>query len=74
MKAVLLTCFALIAFAFNSILCRMALAGGEIDAASFTAIRLVSGAAALALLIALTRKTQSRGVRGHWQSAFFLFI
>ncbi len=74
MKAVLLICFALIAFAFNSILCRMALASGEIDAASFTAIRLVSGAAALALLIAVTRKTQTHGVRGHWQSAFFLFI
>jgi drug/metabolite transporter (DMT)-like permease len=74
MKAVLLTCFALIAFAFNSILCRMALAGGEIDAVSFTAIRLVSGAAALALLIALTGKTQTHGVRGHWPSAFFLFI
>ncbi len=35
MKIFYLTAFALTAFAFNSILCRMALATGEIDAASF---------------------------------------
>lgn len=41
--------FALVAFAANSILCRLALADGAIDAASFTAIRLVSGALVLGL-------------------------
>src|SRR5688572_29553959 len=41
---------ALVAFAANSILCRLALGGAAIDAASFTAIRLASGAAILALL------------------------
>lgn len=41
---------ALVAFAANSILCRLALAGGAIDAAGFTAIRLASGAAVLVLL------------------------
>lgn len=41
------TVLALTAFAANSILCRMALGGRAIDAASFTTIRLVSGAAML---------------------------
>jgi drug/metabolite transporter (DMT)-like permease len=47
MRIVLYTTFALIAFAFNSILCRLALRGDEADAAGFTAVRLVSGAIAL---------------------------
>jgi len=42
---------ALVAFAANSILNRMALAGHSIDAASFTAIRLTSGALVLAALV-----------------------
>src|SRR5688572_21889484 len=41
---------ALVAFAANSILCRLALGGGTIDAAGFTAIRLAAGAAILAPL------------------------
>ena len=45
-KAVFNTSFALIAFAFNSILCRLALRGEEADAAGFTAVRLASGAVA----------------------------
>ncbi len=44
----LLTILAMLAFAANSILCRMALGGSTIDAASFTSIRLLSGAAMLA--------------------------
>lgn len=44
----LLTSLAMLAFAANSILCRMALGGSTIDAASFTSIRLLSGAAMLA--------------------------
>ena len=44
----LLTPAAIVAFAANSVLCRVALGGGEIDAASFSAIRLLSAALALA--------------------------
>lgn len=73
MKIFLLTAFALTAFAFNSILCRMALATGEIDAASFTVIRLVSGTVTLAALILATGKTRSITKNGNWVSAFFLF-
>ncbi|MEO6603959.1 MAG: DMT family transporter [Polyangiaceae bacterium] len=46
-----LTGLALIAFAANSILTRLALGHGAIDAASFTAIRLVAGALVLGLVV-----------------------
>ena len=74
MQTVLYTIFALVAFAFNSILCRMALRGGEADAAGFTAVRLVSGAVTLIVISYFfgTSKTL-KGMRGNWISAFFLF-
>ena len=74
MKIVLYTGFALIAFAFNSILCRMALGSGEADAASFTGVRLASGAMMLALIAASSGKTKKAIKSGHWASAFFLFL
>ncbi len=49
--APLLAAVAMVAFAANSILCRMALGAGLIDPASFTAVRIVTGAATLALLL-----------------------
>ncbi|MCG6938477.1 MAG: DMT family transporter [Gammaproteobacteria bacterium] len=51
MKYALLTALTMIAFASNSLLCRVALGEESIDAASFTSIRLISGAAMLALLM-----------------------
>ena len=71
-----LTAFALLAFAANSLLCRFALAGGGTDPASFTAIRLGSGALVLAALVALQagrRTTAPSPRRGGWRSAFALF-
>ena len=53
MKATLYTLVALVAFAANSLLCRMALAQGYIDAWNFTIIRLVSGAVCLGLIMAV---------------------
>ncbi|SLJ84601.1 DMT family transporter [Psychrobacter sp. DAB_AL43B] len=53
MKVTLYTIVALIAFAANSLLCRMALAEGYIDPWNFTAIRLLSGAACLGLIMAI---------------------
>ena len=47
LKVFLYTTFALVAFGFNSILCRLALRGDEADAAGFTAVRLVAGAITL---------------------------
>jgi drug/metabolite transporter (DMT)-like permease len=62
---------AMVAFAGNSLLCRTALRHTGIDAASFTAIRLVSGAVVLGLL-ARARRGAPAG-KGNWLSAFALF-
>ena len=66
--------FALVAFAANSILCRLALADGAIDAASFTAIRLVSGALVLGLLLKLPPFNKPIKSKGSWFSATILFF
>jgi drug/metabolite transporter (DMT)-like permease len=71
MKIILYTSFALVAFAFNSILCRLALGTEAIDAASFTLIRIVSGAVTLVIISSVLGKTRTKG--GNWFSAFFLF-
>src|SRR5690606_11454313 len=72
-KTVAYTAFALTAFAFNSILCRMALLPGEADAAGFTALRLISGAVTLAAILFFVGRTNENRGRGNWFSAFFLF-
>ncbi|MDO6569105.1 DMT family transporter [Alteromonas sp. 1_MG-2023] len=51
-----LVCIAMLAFAANSLLCRMALANTDIDPGLFTTIRLASGALCLALLVVFTTK------------------
>jgi drug/metabolite transporter (DMT)-like permease len=56
MKTPVLTMLALVAFAANSVLCRLALGGATIDAASFTTVRLASGAGALLIISALVNK------------------
>lgn len=82
------TLFALIAFAANSVLCRLALGESAIDAGSFTAIRLLSGAIALLIIFLVlhgrlnrtavssnTLKEKSkRQLSGSWYAAFMLFI
>ncbi len=74
MRVFLTTTFALVAFAFNSILCRLALGENAIDASSFTSIRLLSGAAVLYLLFSFSNKKRDNGAGfGNWTSAFFLF-
>lgn len=65
------TALAMIAFAGNSLLCRAALAHTGIDPASFTTLRLVSGAVTLWLIARLTRREQSG--QGSWPSALALF-
>ena len=50
MRLLLLTALTMVAFAANSVLNRLALEGGAAGPASFAAIRLVAGAAMLALL------------------------
>lgn len=72
------TIAALTAFAANSVLCRMALQNNAIDASSFTAIRLGSGALMLFVLFTLFSvksaqdKQENKG--GSWKAALMLFI
>jgi drug/metabolite transporter (DMT)-like permease len=62
------------AFAANSLLCREALRGGAIDPASFSAVRIASGAAMLAVLVALRgrRAAPTRDARSAWPAALAL--
>ena len=61
----------MLAFAGNSLLCRLALKNTGIDAASFTSIRLISAAVALWLIVRLSSNASSG--KGNWPSAFALF-
>lgn len=69
-----LAAVALLCFAANSVLARLALRAGQIDAASFTAIRLAAGALFLWLL--LWGRSPSAGVKhsGRWIAALLLFF
>ncbi|BFM03094.1 DMT family transporter [Psychrobacter alimentarius] len=90
MKATIYTTVALIAFAANSLFCRMALADDYIDAWSFTIVRLVSAAGCLGIIMMLHASHLQRHVRkmndtsngtllvlsdkGSWLSSFTLVI
>ena len=69
----LLTAAAMTAFAANSVLCRLALGAHAVDAASFTAMRLASGAVMLAVLALFLRGPRALS-GGSWTSAFQLFL
>ena len=62
----------MLAFAANSLLCRAALRGGAIDAASFTLVRLLSGALVLSLLVRV-RSAPAQAAR-NVPSAAALFV
>lgn len=66
------TAFAMFAFAANSLLCRLALKHTDIDAASFSSVRIVSGAILLWLLMKTRTNTYSK--HGSWRSAVALFV
>jgi drug/metabolite transporter (DMT)-like permease len=70
-QILLFTALSMVAFAGNSLLCRMALRHTGIDAASFTSIRIVSGALVLWLIIAM--RGEKIGTAGSWYSALALF-
>jgi len=74
LRAIVYTSITMLAFAGNSILCRMALRDSTIDPASFTSIRLLSGAVALLLIVRLTNKDSSIREHGSWASALMLFF
>lgn len=79
LRLVILVALAMLAFAGNSLLCRMALKHTSIDAASFTTVRMLSGACMLWLVVRLRNGTGSAagaGERsgGNWLSAWALFV
>ncbi|TLX46527.1 EamA family transporter [Pseudoalteromonas phenolica] len=66
---------ALIAFAGNSILCRIALSDAQIDAAGFTVVRLISAAIFLYFLVFFNKRTDKSPLNyGSWWSSIMLFI
>lgn len=71
-RVVVLTSLAMIAFACNSLLCRIALKDTGIDPATFTTVRLVSGAVILWLLTRMRRDATAG--KGNWLSALALFV
>jgi drug/metabolite transporter (DMT)-like permease len=90
MRVFILTLVAMIAFASNSLLCRAALKQTAIDPASFTLIRIVSGAIMLWVVIMIQRSTSAVAavcdrrddpvgahrapLQGNWPSAIALFV
>jgi drug/metabolite transporter (DMT)-like permease len=73
-RPVIYTSVAMLAFAGNSIICRLALRDGAIDPATFTSIRLLAGAITLLFVFAVTRRNMSFRSNGGWLSAFMLFL
>lgn len=72
LKVATITVFALLSFAANSVLCRLALAEQSIDPASFTLVRLASGAVVLTLILGVFQRKGSWRF-GNWTSAALLF-
>lgn len=68
-----LLALAMLAFAANSILCRLALGPGLIDAVSFTSVRLASGAVILALVLAVRGESLNPTGKVDFISALALF-
>ena len=73
-KIILFTGMALIAFAANSVLCRLALGERAIDASSFTIIRLLSGAMVLVAIISIKGNKTDSSAKGSWSASLMLFL
>lgn len=73
MHIFLLTAIAMVAFAANSVLARLALVDGAIDPSGFTLVRLASGALVLWALAHRGRAKSEARLGGNWPSAFALF-
>jgi drug/metabolite transporter (DMT)-like permease len=71
-RTLTLTVFAMLAFAGNSLLCRLALDRSDTDPASFTALRLTAGALVLWALVRTRGQAATRA--GDWTSALALFV
>lgn len=86
MRVVGLTCLAMLAFAANSLLCRMALVNTDTAPASFTLLRVASGAVMLVILLWMSNRSGNSSPKqasghaqgwegaGSWLGALALFI
>lgn len=75
LRVPLLTALAMLAFAGNSLLCRLALRNTGIDAASFTGVRILAGSLVLGAFVYLRhRRLFSNPPHGNWLSALALFV
>jgi drug/metabolite transporter (DMT)-like permease len=74
MRTIIFTSLALIAFAANAVLCRLALGEQSIDAAGFTIIRLTSAVVVLGLILAFRGSASAIEHHGSWRAAFMLFL
>jgi drug/metabolite transporter (DMT)-like permease len=75
-KTILFTGLALIAFAANSVLCRLALGGSAIDASTFTIVRLLSGVIVLTVILNISKinSNSSPSTKGSWPASIALFL
>lgn len=71
-RTLALTAAAMVAFAANSVLCRLALGAGLIDAASFATVRTVAGAVLLGVILLL--RSGKRTDRPNWRSVVTLYL
>lgn len=71
LRTAILTATAMIAFAANSLLCRMALGRDLIDAASFTSIRIIAGAITLGLIVSV--RGNRKKITANWAGVAALF-
>ena len=74
LRTIVYTGMALIAFAANSVLGRLALGDNTIDASSFTAVRLLSGAIVLFAITRFRRNATVSDTRGSWPAGLMLFL
>ena len=74
LRTITLTVLALVAFAANSVLCRLALGEKTIDASSFTTIRLLSGAIVLLVILQFSGKKNNTSTKGSWLATIMLFL
>lgn len=72
-RTLMLTAIALLAFAANSLLCRLALQQAQIDPASFGSVRLVAGALMLWVIVHL-RSGPRAAARTDWWAATMLWV
>jgi drug/metabolite transporter (DMT)-like permease len=71
-RTIVLTALAMLAFAANSVLCRLALGQQLIDPASFAAVRVFTAAATLIVIVLPRWRARGRS-SGSWRSAGVLF-